>query len=789
MKYNDFGPRYLDFVNSTFRAGHMNKPSTTSVRRACSLLAFLLLTVSPCLGATPETPSADTTEATTSPARAQTQEEKSLNRLRELILLSGSQLKEARYREAHETLLETLNLAEKLNQSAVTASACYRLGLAARRLDGPEAALPYYERAIALSEADNPSLNALARNTAAQSLNRLNRHQEALQLLGPAAERARTLAPPGNVRLQAKIHGNAAVAEYHLGEYLLALEHLDLTLSLFSATGDCRDQNIAALHRANTLTQLGRFRAAQAAYSQVAEDAFITGDIKTRADALSGLGMLHQYMGDQEQAIAFLSEALQGHQQHNDLPAVAHDHMTVAAVHVNLRKFDVARAHYACALDLYEYTGSHAHKGFALANRGLTHLLSGDPKKARNDIEASMRTLSKSENPREIAIAYEYMGRTDLALGRHGDARQYFLKALKLARYMDRPETIWRAEAGLGELYETTGHKSAAAAHFLAAVQAIESVRKALPTGFPTQDYLYDKHRVYNALIRTLLAVNDKYAALSSLDERNRWAARHLFATSPEFESPLRKSLFEKERVLSARLAAYKEAVRRSNGNAGISPGETDRLRQEASAVRKERQNLLSQIRRQDPILYHGLATEPLDVEKLVGHLQEGVAVVAYFFSGSDLHLFYVTRGALEVKALRGVQPSILAAIRELRTSVQRPPRHETLHTTRQAFLQASARLHELLIAPLPDTVQKAHKWYVLPDDQLWAVPFMGLLAGNGRFVAEDHAVVAINTLEEVTGGNRPYRLFSRAPSCPRPGQPGKHIAGRIERVTTADKY
>ena len=729
-----------------------------AIRMGCRLLPLVLSSFVLAATAVPLHSSVGTAADSTSQTQAEATGGKAqggaatkvMERLKVLVPLSGQQLRKGSYEEARETLLETLDLAEELRQDAVVASACYRLGLAAVHLEGSEAALPYYMRAISMSEEANPSLNALSRNAAAQELNNLNRHMEALELLGAAAERAQGLESPKWTALQAQIVANTAVAEYYLGEYLKALDHLDQALGLFTYPRDRLSIDLTSLHKANTLTQLGRLRTAQATFSQVADEAARAGNSKIHADALSGLGNLCQYMGNQQRALEYLAEALEGHRQGDNARSMAHDHMTIAAVNINLQQYGKALEHYDSALALYNLAGSHAEKGFALANQGFTHLLSGNPRKAREDIESSMRLLSQSENPMEIAIAYEYMGRVDLALGRHGDARGYFHKALQLARYMDRPETIWRAESGLGEVYEAAGSVSSAAEHYLLAVRSIESVRQSLPQDVVSQDYLYDKHEVYNGLIRTLLEVNDKYAALSTLDKRNRWAARHLFVMSVEFESPLRRSLAEKERVLSARLEKYREAVRRSDGGSSEGQHKRDRLDQEVRSVRKEREDLLTQIKKQDPILYQGLATEPLDVQFLINTLRDGVAVVAYFFSGDDLHVFFATRGSLQVRTVPAVRPGVLDALQEIRTSVQRPPREETLDRTRQAFLAASRQLHKVLIEPLPSTVRRANKWYVLPDDELWSVPFMGLVGTDGRFEAEQRTIIAINTLKSV---------------------------------------
>jgi len=599
-------------------------------------------------------------------------------------------------------------------------------------------------------------LSGLAGNQAGEVLNRLGRPLEAQEALARALETLEQLdpGPPGSDALRARILATGGVACFRTGEIPAALDRFGQAVALFESSGARKEVSITRLHLANAYTLLARYPEAEALFREGAQR---SGSPKGRADALCGLGLILQYQGRQDEALEALLGALAAHEAAGDTAGAARDRMNLAAVHLNRDRIAAAREQYEIALALCREPGRTADQGFALAGLGLTSLRSGRLDQAEAELQSALETLASCPCPSERAVAHELYGRVELRQGRDRDAASHFTAARDLALSTGRRETLWRAHAGLGDVASGQGDLQAAADHYLRSVEAIESVRDGLQEPDLRESYLYDKLHVYNALVRTLLLRNEKYGALEGLNRRNQWLASRWLGLTPSFDSPRRSESCRTGRALTARVSAIRETLRGAPeaGEQG-SPGWVQALRDRMEAADRELQAYLADLRDTDPALHGRLAGRPLDMRGLSGRLPDDVAVVAYFLDGEDLHAFSLTGGALQVAHRPRARGRIEQAAAGMREAVRRPPSPRDARETRASFQEASRALHELLIEPLAPAVRGKPSWYVLPDEALWEVAFGALLGGgaeDARYLAQDHRITLVNTLEDVPAG------------------------------------
>ena len=431
--------------------------------------------------------------------------------------------------------------------------------------------------------------------------------------------------------------------------------------------------------------------------------------------------------------------------------------MTIGGIYTDWRGLKKARTAYRSALRTYRNMQLPAEIGLAQAKLGLVDLLDGQVSAAKAWLDTAMQTLSGCECPTEAAIADEIMGRVLLALHKNIPAADHFEDALRLARAMGRPEMVWRAEAGLGDVCVAMSNLQEARDHYLEAVQAIESVRRtSLDPGFH-DSYMHDKNAVFTALIRLLLELNDKYAALQNLERRNRWKASRYFSRM-EFESRTRQMSSEQGRALSAKVALFEGRLREATRNGKSSANDVKDMQEKLTLSKSRYGNFLSDLEGRDSILSNHMDPKPLDIAGLIGSLPDDVAVISYFMDRRDLHVFTLMRGSVQSRSVQGVRESIREATEQLRATVARPPAMHGGKGNRAAFNEASGELHRLLIAPLGNKVLEKPQWYLLPDEELWSVAFGALSASTGqqrRYLAEDHLIVLVNTLTQIRGQGR----------------------------------
>ena len=683
-----------------------------------------------------------------------------LRDVRHLSDQAMARMQHGRLESALEDLRQAGELAAGMDDPALHGSIQYRTSLVLRKMGRYEEALEGSRTAARLAGEDDAWLSLLAANQSAEILNRLGRYGEALEELSGTEARLDSLepSPPKSETLRARLLATGGVARFGKGDYFSAVASLRESAGLFETQGAEKELALTRLHLANTLTQLARFQEAELLYGRVAERAKAAGLAKERGDGLSGLGLLFQYEGRQEEAVRALEEALRAHEACGDAAGAARDRVNLAAVHLNRNDPDGARRQYEAALQTARELGRTREQGFALAGLGHTSLLAGSPARAEAEIREALDTLAACTCPAERAVAHELAGRVELARGRYDAAAVQFNTALDLAETLGRPETLWRAHAGLGDVRARQGDLRAAADAYLRSVEAIEAVRFGLEGNELRELYLHDKIDVYNSLVRALLALNEKYAALESLERRNRWVASDWLRRTPSFDSGERRASYEQGRVLSARVAAGREALRGLAGQGETAEAQAQALRAGLVSAEKEQEGYLRDLESTDPLLHRRFVGRPMHVELLARRLPEDTAVIAYFLDGKDCHAFSLTADSLHVTLLRDARDLLERTIERMRETVHGPPGEPTAQAERQAFQEASRSLHDLLVASLPAAVRSKSRWYILPDETLWSVPFNALIHGEGEtaaYLAQEHRITMVNSLEEAPRGPR----------------------------------
>ncbi len=662
--------------------------------------------------------------------------------------------------EALSCLNQSLARAEEAGDLLLQASLHYHRGIALTYLGNLEEARQQYRRAILIAEnIGNLALAVKVRNRSGQTLNRLGRYGQAIDELSKAERDAENLGPAGKPMhcLRATILGNRATSHYHRGEFPLAVEQFLRAEALFEKGGDATGLLITRIHMANTLLNLGRLKEAVSVYQKAAGQAKDMGNGKKQADALSGLSLAYQYEGRQQQALQALGEALEIHLAAEDGPGAARDRNNLGLVYENLKEYEAAQTNYAGALRDFHALEMTEEQGIAWANLGYVALLRNEPEEAGKCLSHALEILEQCQCPKSRSLTYEYMGRLLLHQGQNHEAISYFKKSRDLAQEMARPETTWRALAGLGEARAAMGQRQAALDCYRKAVHTIEQIRQDMIEPQYRDQYLYDKLHVYNALIRIFLEMNNKYDALQSLEQRRRWWLRaKLRGGTIPFQDDRRKALCDEERTLFTKTRALEKNIGKEKESPGPDDERLKQLLSQWTAAKQEHQESLKALKNQDPVLYSRLSSERFDLQGFVHSLPEDAAVIAYFLDEEDLISFSLTSEGLEVASFPGARSILEEKTAALRKAVSSPPAN--LPRTRDAFLEASFTLHQVLIKPLSADVHGKKHWYILPDDMLWAVPFAAIARPSDpgvRYLVDDHVTMFVNALGELPARER----------------------------------
>ena len=119
-------------------------------------------------------------------------------------------------------------------------------------------------------------------------------------------------------------------------------------------------------------------------------------------------------------------------------------------------------------------------------------------------------------------------------------------------------------------------------------------------------------------------------------------------------------------------------------------------------------------------------------VKSLAPLLSANRALVEYVVSAKAVHLFIARRGVpLQVRTARIGRNALETLVREYARQL----------AARDALYRPNARrLYDLLLKPVIEAAGPAKMLTIIPDDELWRVPFETLVDANGKFAVETRA-------------------------------------------------
>lgn len=296
-----------------------------------------------------------------------------------------------------------------------------------------------------------------------------------------------------------------------------------------------------------------------------------------------------------------------------------------------------------------------------------------------------------------------------LARGRSGD-REGAFAALAEARsrvaVTRNPETRWRIEHLEGRLFEQRGEAGAALAAYERAIGILEAVRFRIPPGDLRSRYLTGRLDPYEAAIRI-----------------------HLGALGAEVDPAAALTLSERKKARALR--------DRIGDRAGRSPGESERrmaLLLPALADEIDRsETRLDRVRRPGAEIDSLSEVEPpaagrTDVESIQAALRPGRALVEYTFVRDTLWAFVVRPDGVSARRLSTSRERLKERIGALHAPLDALA--EGAITIAQAPwpLTAAHGLYHELVQPLEADLAGIGTLLIVPEAELWMVPFDALV-------------------------------------------------------------
>lgn len=521
-------------------------------------------------------------------------------------------------------------------------------------------------------------------------------------------------------------------------------------------------------------------------------------------------GMVQQEQGKYQEALLSFDKALELFKQaHGDSSIDVGDcYGSLGSLHVALGKHEEAIAFFEKSLAILKREVGENHPLVAgrYNNIGEAYYRRGDYRKAIEFHEKDLAVQRKIHGKQhwDLAQAYQQLGKCYVALDDLYRALDYYQQSLlalvpgftDILIYSNPPLTKSIADARLldglalkGEaftkLYAMRSRDlkdlNMSLATYRLAADLIDKVRGGYQTQGSKLFFGNEAARIYGNAIRAELSA---YAATKNIEHCHRaftFAEKGKTGVLLEAlqESYARQfagmppQILEKEKDLRISLSFYETEIQKENVK--IAGRDNARLQEFESRywkLKREYGKLIAQMEKSYHRYYdlkYRMKTAALaEVQKA---LDGQTAVLEYFTSDDDIFIFALTRSGFEISAVPR-DSTFDSALTAFTGSVKTV-------TGKAAYVRSAARLHDFLIKPVAARVADCPRWIIIPDGELYQVPFEALLTANVALAGQvdDRALPYLLTQREISY-HYSVTLFLKNRSAPGTGSQSGVFAG-----------
>lgn len=578
--------------------------------------------------------------------------------------------------EAIRSYQASLEIWERNGGPYEQAAALEALGYGYLSQQDPQAALPVLQRALPLAEAAGDLERQAHLISDIGSAQYFGGHpSEALDTYQKALALSRAV---GDQEVTRSVESNLG-ALYHLKGQLQ--KAVDMYTRLI-ADSPPSDQGKLHYNLGSVYLNLGEPEKALKNYELSRQSFLRSGDRGQEVNALTGIGVAHQRMGDPQAAFAFLEQARRG----------------LAKPSWNI-----------------------------LHNLGLARYTAGNPTEALPLLEQALKIARESHTPEYEALTLLALGSVQRDLRKPDLAAAQLSQAISLGKSIDSPAIVAPALLQRAILRRDQGRLAAARQDAEQALEIVESTRQSIAGQQIRTSFFATRRSFYDFYIHLLLDLDrarpgERYGALAlwaSERSRGRGLLDLLTEGRIDVAQGLPSDLRQREGDISDELARVQSALR-----AGDLPAARAReLQAGIERLEERRQQLDWEIRARNPRYAEIRYPTPLKLEEIQRRVLDGdTALLEFALGEKGSTLFVVTREGLSHFPLPPAQ-AIAEQVRRLRPTLER----ESLRSRRD-YLESAFQLYQVLLAPASRILAGKADLLIVPDGALYYVPFEALL-------------------------------------------------------------
>ena len=468
------------------------------------------------------------------------------------------------------------------------------------------------------------------------------------------------------------------------------------------------------------------------------------GDADNTKYALRMIADIHNVQGNYDVALEYLQKtlALYEGQDPHDLQRIYLQGL-IGEVYLHKGQAREARQWISSALQMYEDLGKKRDMGFGRNELGELELEQGNYDAAVMNFTESVE-LAKGLDSTIQASALKNLALTAIARGQSRAALDYAKQAGALAAERNEPAMLWQALQVMGRAYSAMGDPENARQALSQSIATLEDLRGKVAGGEE------DRQRFLASRIGPYLAMIDFLISQKQIPQAFEYAER---AKARVLLEALRGKRTDPEQFMTPdeRLQEKSLLERMSGFNLKILK-EKEKAAPDATVVRATEAQLLK-ARNEHEAFFTNLYADHSEARLQRGEIpnisiraaaemipDSETEVLEYVVTPKRTYLFALgnNTGSVRLFTINLSRSQLSGIIEAFRAKVS---------SLDLSFSSEARRLYDILIGPAEPLLAQRKNLLIIPDSEIWNVPFEALKSKENRYLIQNHVVLYVPSL------------------------------------------
>ena len=269
---------------------------------------------------------------------------------------------------------------------------------------------------------------------------------------------------------------NLGNAYRSLGDYQKAIKCYEKSLELSTAIGDQSSIGNSLCNLGSAYAGLAQYQEAIKNYEKSLEISTGISDRSGIANNYGNLGSVYSGLGEYEKAITYYQRSLEISTAIGDQPGIASNNGNLGSVYVSLEEYQKAIEYYEKGLEICTAIGDRSGIAINNGNLGNAYFSLGESAKAIKCYEESLEISTTIGDRQSIASSNGRLGIAFLSLGEYQKAINYLENSLKICTAIGDRSGVAHNNGNLGNAYFGLGEYRNASLYLIETIRLFDEI-------------------------------------------------------------------------------------------------------------------------------------------------------------------------------------------------------------------------------------------------------------------------------------------------------------------------